>query len=391
MATLYSTLGKLHGSFGNITARRHYDQSTRAIVSQKANQVKNPRSEGQAMQRLKMPPIVKTYSRLQDIINHSFQGLSFGMSNYAAFLKANTNAFQGPFLVKGTNIVVPGPFEISRGSLVGFTPTKTSDMMSYFATGIQVGDFTIGATSTMGQLATAILENNEHVQEGDQITLVGAIHIDRRFDWNYSRILLNKQDATIIQDSPIGGIISVYSGVLGYSVYEDAIDRSLPVICGGVIVSRFSTTQNMWLRSTCKLQMFDLSPTYYGHTAYLNAVKSYMGTQVEIPAISEWYLNGNTLDNKYGFFAIVPKLEVVAIDNVEIFSLALGVSLETKTKVLGLTGANGKVKVYSVSNKTLSPSVDLDKSLVDAFCAANNFEYKEIAAADLKGLDALIK
>ena len=191
MAILFNTLGKLSGSMGNVTARRHYEQSEKTIMSQKANEVANPKSIGQAQQRLKLSPITKIYSRLQSIASHSFQGLGTGMANYAAFLKINANDFNGPYCVKGESEVVAGPLMISRGSLIGFEATKESVLMAGFKTGVKLGMLSISGETTLGELSSAIIENNSGIQNNDQLTFVGCVAQGETFRWNFLRLVLD--------------------------------------------------------------------------------------------------------------------------------------------------------------------------------------------------------
>lgn len=391
MAILYNTLGKLSGSMGNVTARRHYERSEKTIMSQKANEVANPKSIGQAQQRLKLSPITKIYSRLQSIANHSFQGLGTGMANYAAFLKINANDFNGPYCIKGESEVVAGPLMISRGSLIGFEATKESELMAGFKTGVKSGMLLISGETTLGELSAAIIENNSGVQNNDQLTFVGCVAQGGTFRWNFLRLVLDTNNIAKIEDSSLAELISTAGDELMYNVFTNTAEDNLNVICGGTILSHLDQASKKWQRSTCRLKMFDYSPTYFGADAYQSAVDSYTGKTTTIPTSSEWYLNGGTYLNKYGFYAVIKDPKSVAIGNDIIRNLAMGVSVNGKNKMLVSPLTEGKRNVYTVENGTLiastNPYTDIQLNLSTIY---SELEIKEIAPADLEQIKRIV-
>lgn len=391
MAILFNTLGKLSGSMGNVTARRHYEKSEKTIMSQKANEVANPKSIGQAQQRLKLSPITKIYSRLQSIASHSFQGLGTGMANYAEFLKINTNDFNGPYCIKGESEVVAGPLMISRGSLIGFDATKESDLMAGFKTGVKLGMLSISGETTLGELSAAIIENNSGVQNNDQLTFVGCVEQGETFRWNFLRLVLDKNSIAKLEDSSLAELLSSSSDELMYSVFTNTAEDSLNVICGGTILSHLDPTSKKWQRSTCRLKMFSYSPTYFGADAYKGAVDSYTGKTATIPTSSEWYLNGGTYLNKFGFYAVIKDPKSVAIGSDIIRNLAMGVSLNGKNKMLVTPLATGKRNVYTVANGELVESTNgyTDEQL-NLSTIYSELEIKEIAPGDLDQIKKIV-
>lgn len=340
MAIIYPVLGRMKGSLGNITTRKHYASASRVIASQKANVVKNPKSLAQAQQRLKLAPLVKVYSRLHEIICHSFQGLTYGMSNYAAYLKANMNGFEGPYVIKGAKIAVPGTLVISRGSLQGVSCSVAGENPILFNTDIKCGSLVINSSTTVGDIADSVIAANSNIENGDQLTFVGCIHIQNRYDWNFERIVLDTSDTTLLADKEIAGLLNCAGGVLTFTPYTN-LTTSEPIICGGVIVSRYSTSQKIWLRSNCTLDMFELSDTYFGAAAYKNAVDSYRGNEVAMPTSSTWYLNGGNVDNAYGFYAITPMNEELTLGGATSSNIAVGISASGKNKMFYTKSSDG--------------------------------------------------
>lgn len=383
MAIIYPVLGRMKGSLGNITTRKHYASASRVIASQKANVVKNPKSLAQAQQRLKLAPLVKVYSRLHEIICHSFQGLTYGMSNYAAYLKANMNGFEGPYVIKGAKIAVPGALVISKGSLQGVSCSVAGENPILFSTDIKCGDLVIDSSTTVADIADSVIAANSNIESGDQLTFVGCIHIQNRYDWNFERIVLDTSDTTLLANKEIAGLLNCAGGVLTFTPYTN-LTTSEPIICGGVIVSRYSTSKKIWLRSNCTLDMFELSDTYFGATAYHNAVDSYMSKDVPIPTSSSWYLNGAGEDNEYGFYSIVKGNKPISIDDNTISGEAIAVSVNGDQSLLAMD--RGSQTTYDLlcvgeTNKIKNYSTGFTIDKINTAATANGYKVIKLASS----------
>lgn len=118
--------GEIRGSVGKVTFRKSNGQN---LVSQKVTQVANPRSEEQQVQRMKMYTVVKAYSFMKNICDHSFEGATGRNGNMSRFMKLNLpklrasmNASElsinNAFLQMGQeNVIAPNDYQISEGSL----------------------------------------------------------------------------------------------------------------------------------------------------------------------------------------------------------------------------------------------------------------------------------
>lgn len=118
--------GEIRGSVGKVTFRKTNGQN---LVSQKVTQVANPRSEEQQVQRMKMYTVVKAYSLMKNICDHSFEGANGRNGNMSRFMKLNLpklNAsmnysevvINNAFLQMGQqNVIAPNDYQISEGSL----------------------------------------------------------------------------------------------------------------------------------------------------------------------------------------------------------------------------------------------------------------------------------
>ena len=118
--------GEIRGSVGKVTFRKANGEN---VVSQKVTQVANPRSEEQQVQRMKMYTVIKAYSLMKNICDHSFEGATGRNGNMSRFMKLNLpklrtsmNASEvsinNAFLQMGQQTVIaPNDYQISEGSL----------------------------------------------------------------------------------------------------------------------------------------------------------------------------------------------------------------------------------------------------------------------------------
>lgn len=77
-------LGMSRGSVGDVTFYRGRGQQ---LARARNRAPKNPRSSAQIIQRMILATASKAYSRLQPIVNHSFQGVTYGGESQSYFLK----------------------------------------------------------------------------------------------------------------------------------------------------------------------------------------------------------------------------------------------------------------------------------------------------------------
>lgn len=118
--------GEIRGSVGKVTFRKANGEN---VVSQKVTQVANPRSMGQQVQRMKMYTVIKAYSLMKNICDHSFENAKGRNGNMSMFVKKNVNSLWVSMneteLEPGTcyldmgeqNKIAPNNYLISEGSL----------------------------------------------------------------------------------------------------------------------------------------------------------------------------------------------------------------------------------------------------------------------------------
>lgn len=205
-------LGFGRGKLGDVVfSRTNGEQVFRA----RNRSPKNPRTALQLTQRVVMKTVSLGYSLLQDICNHSFQGLQEGTMNQSRFAKLNVQKIRAQisreypdwneqdllssslsnFSPKSGSLAVYRDFQVSEGSL------PTMDCVfdnSAFCLQFPVAEEALtAATLTYAQVATGL-----GLQRGDQITFLQLSIDDTEseeevFEFNsfrYARIILEPSD-----------------------------------------------------------------------------------------------------------------------------------------------------------------------------------------------------
>lgn len=99
------------------------------ITKDRVEIVKNPRTQSQMAQRCLMATASAAYSAMRKIVNHSFQGYSYGQQNMSKFISENVFLLQNAVEIGATDYgynpfrdrsFKPGAYMISKGTL---TPT----------------------------------------------------------------------------------------------------------------------------------------------------------------------------------------------------------------------------------------------------------------------------
>lgn len=259
-------LGTGTSSIGDVTfARRNGQQIARVRV----RKIKNPKSVGQATQRMLSSMVVKFYSPLSKVLETSFEGLSKADS-YAKFLSVNMNLAKanGWCTPKGT--YKPYPFQISEGTL----PQPVID-----AGNLQIGDLDKLPT-TLGELSTAIIAAYPQLQNGDQVTVLAWDPTDlAKNHWQVyaDRFFL---DTTSAADIP--SFLSVGVAGLTHRKSDEYIS---------FIFSRWDGAK--WARSTSSVfAVAEVMETWMTEEKYEEAVASFMKSGGSTP-VSDVYLNGS--------------------------------------------------------------------------------------------------
>lgn len=166
MAIIRGTFAtKLTGRVGNVVYRITDGKN---IASERPASVKNPRTQGQQEQRMRMATIVAAYSSMKGICDHSFEGKTYGAKNMNEFMRLNLNLakdWDSNFNIKGNPSVVANPYQISKGSLGSLDAVSVADNgVALVATTANLADMTVAQFFALFGL-----------QVGDQLTILAMI------------------------------------------------------------------------------------------------------------------------------------------------------------------------------------------------------------------------
>lgn len=229
-------------------------------------EVRNPKSIGQAVQRMKMKPIMNLYRALKSIIDRGFEGVKYGDMSRRKFMKLAMNDFVGPYLLKGDNRAVPSALIITSGSL----PTVPCflDENPGVALDINIGDTSY---TKVGQFSQQLLSLSTIFNNGDQITFLAIVKNGQNYI-PFSKSVVLDINSTEDLDEYITS-----SGDGTRTCYLLDTSGAGELVAGTIILSRQGEGGAMNLRSTSRLILdADALADFYTQDAFTAAALSYM-------------------------------------------------------------------------------------------------------------------
>lgn len=274
-------LGHARGKVGSLVFSRSNGQQ---IVRARAEQVKNPQTDAQMIQRILLNTISQAYSKLNAIVDHSFEGIPVGQKSMSYFMKRNLDAIRKVLATTGdldgnppyvspinSNLFALNDYEVSKGTLPDVNPSIMH------ADGIYIA----GAANTYQAVIDAY-----GLQRGDQLTFLVIETSDYvTATFKYSRVILDPRndDGTeaplstpFIADGAINkpSAKNEYNGVTfkvenSQMIAQGALDN----VAGAMIASR-QKTDGSWMRSNSKLVISEDGAIGYSVQEALDAFKS---------------------------------------------------------------------------------------------------------------------
>lgn len=172
------------------------------ITKDRVTDVKNPRSKAQMEQRCILKTAALAYSTLKSIVDHSFEGTTYGAASQRKFMQLNTaivrdNAHDGKSLVGFASYKDSTPnmgqFIISQGSLAPIPAGVIS--LSFAASSLAI-------TYNGGVASTAALANALGVNLGDIVTICAlAQNSDKNAIFVWLRMILPAEDVVVNADN----------------------------------------------------------------------------------------------------------------------------------------------------------------------------------------------
>lgn len=171
--------GQLRGKLGGTV---YYRSNGQQISRAKAENVSNPNTQPQRIQRMIMATVMQAYSLTKEITDHSFEGIKYKQDSMAFFQRVNANklramisaddgTFDPSFTAPKLQALIPNGYTISRGSLapVPYDYVEVDGGLHAASFGVETGLAT-GAVIT--DMTNAQLVHALGANPGDMITLV---------------------------------------------------------------------------------------------------------------------------------------------------------------------------------------------------------------------------
>ena len=168
------------------------------ITKDRVTDVKNPRSKAQMEQRCILKTTALAYSTLKSIVDHSFEGTTYGAMSQRKFMQLNTavvrnNAHDGKSLIGFASYKDSTPnmgqYIISQGSLAPIPAGVIS--LSFAASSLAI-------TYNGGVASTASLANALGVNLGDIVTLCALVqNSDKDAIFVWLRMMLPAEDVEV--------------------------------------------------------------------------------------------------------------------------------------------------------------------------------------------------
>lgn len=272
-------LGTASRSIGDVTMyRRNGQQVSRARV----RKIGNPRTEGQAKQRMLQAALTRFYSPLASCLEKSFEGKN-KMDSYSKFLAVNNRIGRNMFAVPKNAGWVPVPVKVSGGTMP--SPTVTYDAVT--DSGFLLDASVEGDIRTLGDLSSA-LKAAYGLEEGDQVTVIFAKsngNSDNEvFTPYYFRFFIKSTSVDAMPDFFGVGFASVNGNI---KLNEEADNMGA---CA-VIFSRYEN--GAWRRSNSYMA---LGPTLLADFTGTEGIAKWLDEWMNGSTVptSDVYLNGST-------------------------------------------------------------------------------------------------
>ena len=244
-----------------------YQMNGQTLARELAPQVANPRTTAQMRQRVKLSNLVAFYKANKVWMRNAFEDKAQRESDYNAFVAANI----GNTLVALTKsevasgAAVAAPYQITRGSILSIEHTLQG---STIKTNLNLGNFQIAAGTTIGQLSTAILNNNLTLSEGMQLSLI----VNVQQSGNASQqpyivvrvyeLLLNRSSTEPLTNYFPESVTTIAAGTNNYALALNTTSYAE----GGATFILSHSVGGVTRVSSQRLQLFGSQSVYNAHT-----------------------------------------------------------------------------------------------------------------------------
>lgn len=302
----------MYGAIGRFGNRTYYQRGGKTIA-RTITTPKNPKTEDQSLQRVLLKAVIKSYSKLKEICNHSFEDYDNAFECMNKFKKVNLKYLRE----HATALLNAGQ---GLDGFYQFTPLQ-SEKWTPFAAIISEGhlpEVAVDISAEEGHIAYVNSPGRTYadfvtawnLQRGDLLTFVAVQKCEEKYEVEIARLVLDPINAdgsgapmtTEIVDSQGGFPCSNRMNELNFSAFEFDIDRfnfvlgrGGDVVAAGIIVSREDGSGN-WLRSNCQLVLNEAA--FGPDLCSLAKAVAFSYKAPEIDMESELYLNNTDGDRR---------------------------------------------------------------------------------------------
>lgn len=222
MATSKTFFGLRSGSTKSLTFQV---VNGKQVTKERVQNVKNPNTRNQIMQRMKLGPALRFYRALEPVLNHSFEGVPYGAKSRQHFLKLAMKRTDGPFMKKGDDSIPYSAYCVASGSLPRLYPDEDRYVLA------RMSDSATLNNTTWGDVCKVLVSNGDNL-EGDEITYV-------EMNSKIASAVVDTQSNVLLNDM---NLVNIAGGDFKNHQFF------LPASGSAVIVSR--KENGVWKRST---------------------------------------------------------------------------------------------------------------------------------------------
>lgn len=276
--------GYLRGRVGSVSysilnASRSKSGKKEQVVRALPDQVANPQTAGQVMQRMKLAPAQKYYNAFSELLSNAFEGVQYGEASRRYFMSL-AMAQDGPYVQKGVDRFIPAQYPFSRGSIPAVG-------IQEFEGGSANTVITLAVTTEEATITNELLASLLGVTSDYQITIAVVNNINGVFVPSY----IGFDDRLKISDIPTGALSKDAENHVTISPAAFGLDASNMV--AQVVVLSVQDASGNWLRSEQDMVISNqLIEALYGTSALEAAIYSYQTSNgAENSINSQWYYN----------------------------------------------------------------------------------------------------
>ena len=228
------------------------------------------------MRRITWSNIIAVYRVLKEVLREGWERIPEGQSLYNRFVAVN--AAESAYALTKTDYrsgaCVVAPYKVTQGSIIPVRVDTTSRLRP--KTDIALGDLVINANTTVGDLAEAIVTNNDGWEYEDKITF---FQLTQYMKDSLPRVLLNYAAITLSEGST--ELLNLGANEVGMANVNGFMGYKSDMPTGGCcyIHSRYDTDHNLLLSpQTIICNNDDIIARYTSVEARRAAAESYGAT-----------------------------------------------------------------------------------------------------------------